>query len=326
MPTVSFKCPQKIFVHFKTRVGNRAQEPLLDYIKEWGEFLCGERRLAPSSYENYLDNFAEFIIFLNTHLGEIISINTLSKLSTQDLRAWLANRHKKEFALSSSALALSAIKNFYRWLDKYKNIHNPAPFNITSPKADKTLHKSLDLEEAMLATESIGELAKDIWLGKRDTAILLLMYGAGLRISEVLSLDYRDLPNKDILRVTGKGNKQREVPILPIVTEALAEYINTCPYPFTADSPLLIGAKGKRLNANTFRKQIRLLRDYLGLPESATPHAFRHSFATHLLAAGGDLRAIQELLGHASLSTTQLYTKTNFAHLLDTYKKSHPRN
>lgn len=308
---------------------------LLEYIEEWGSFLCGVRRLAPGSYEAYLGSLADFLIFMNTYLALNISIKEITELDTISLRAWLASRHKREFALSSSALALSSIKNFYCWLDKYKNIHNHAPFNITSPRADKTLHKSLDVEDALQAMGSVGELAKDAWQGKRDAAILLLLYGCGLRISEALSLDINDLPSGDILRIIGKGNKQREVPLLPIIKCAIEDYIQACPYfvrggiknnSITSEAlPLFFSARGKRVHAVTFSKQIQALRVYLGLPESATPHAYRHSFATHLLTGGGDLRTIQELLGHASLSTTQRYTKTNSEHLLATYKKAHPR-
>jgi len=199
------------------------------------------------------------------------------------------------------------------------------------------IEKALDIEDALGATISISEIAKEIWQGKRDAAILLLLYGSGLRISEALSLDFDDAPKGDILRITGKGKKQREVPILPIVRSAINEYIISCPYFIVkdlsyqdyakkSDIPLFISERGKRVIASTFRKQVKALQGYLGLPESATPHAFRHSFATHLLAGGGDLRTIQELLGHASLSTTQRYTKTTSSHLLSTYRKSHPRD
>lgn len=363
MPTIIKKKPNLIFGHFKGRVGAVAAPELLGYIEEWGKFLCGVRRIAPGSYETYLGSLADFLIFLNSYLASNISIKEIAALDTITLRAWLASRHKREFAISTSALALSSVKNFYRWLGKYKNIHNTAPFNISSPKADKSIPKALDVTDAIQATESIRELAGDDWQGKRDAAILLLLYGCGLRISEALSLNLDDVPKDDVLRVIGKGNKQREVPLLPIVKRAIEEYVRACPYirgqglgirdkglevrdeglgirdkgektiplPLTPNPsslnphPLFFSATGKRVIASTFSIQVKALKVYLGLPESATPHAYRHSFATHLLAGGGDLRTIQELLGHASLSTTQRYTKTNSAHLLATYKKSHPR-
>ena len=325
MPTITTKDPSLIFGQFKGRVMGVVSAHLLNDIEEWGNFLCGTRRLASRTFETYLHHLSDFLLFLNSYLATNVTIKEITDLDTTSLRAWLSSRHKREFALSSSAMALSAIKNFYRWLDRHKNIENSAPFNISSPKADKNLHKSLEVDDALQATKSIAELAKDDWQGKRDTAILLLLYGCGLRISEALSLNLEDTPKGDILRITGKGNKQREVPVLPIVRQAVEEYIAACPYQITASSPLFISARGKRCAASTFYNQVKALQGYLGLPNYATPHAYRHSFATHLLTGGGDLRTIQELLGHASLSTTQRYTKTDAAHLLATYKKSHPR-
>ena len=271
MPTITTKNPKLLFGQFKGRVSGSVAPELLIYIEEWGDFLCGVRRLTVITYESYLGGIADFLIFLNSYLGANISINELKVLDNTSLRAWLASRQKREFARSSSALALSALKNFYRWLDKHKNIHNSVPFNITSPKADKTLPKALDVEDAMQATGNIAGLAKEDWQGKRDAAILLLLYGSGLRISEALSLNFDDAPKTDMLRITGKGNKQREVPILPIVKNAIDEYIKICPYPFTKDSPLFVSHRGKRVIASTFRMQVRLLKGYLGLPESATP-------------------------------------------------------
>lgn len=325
MPTITKKNPELIFGHFKGKIGERAEPYVFSLIEEWGNSLCGVRRLASRSYEIYLGDIADLMIFLNSYLGEVISIKMISELTTQDLRAWLANRNKREIVLASSARALSAVKSFYHYLDKHLNIHNPAPFNINSPKPDKTLPKALDVPDAKQAVENIKNVGKSLWQGKRDAAILLLLYGAGLRISEVLSLDYEDIPSGDSLRITGKGNKQREVPVIPIIKEALREYIGACPHSFVEKSPLFVGTKGKRLTHGTFWKKVRELGDYLGLPKTATPHAFRHSFATHLLAEGGDLRTIQELLGHASLSTTQRYTKINSSLLLEVHKNAHPR-
>lgn len=332
MPTIPKKNPKVIFGYFKSRVIGHADGNLLEIIDEWGNFLCGIRRLSASTYETYLGDLADFLIFLSGYAGEKASLKIITDIDAISIRAWLASRHKRELALASSARALSTIRNLYRWLDRHKNIQNTVPFSISSPKAGKTLPKALDINSAVESVESIGEIARNEWQGKRDIAILMLMYGAGLRISEVLNLNFEDIPTGDTLRITGKGNKQREVPILPAIKKVLKEYLAECPYikengyGKDKDSPLFISATGKRLAYSVFNKQIRNLRGYLGLPESATPHAFRHSFATHLLEGGGDLRTIQELLGHASLSTTQRYTKTNSAHLMATYKKSHPRD
>jgi integrase/recombinase XerC len=333
MPTIISRSPEQIFANFKVRVFGIATPQLLEIFSEWGNFLCASRRLSSATYEAYLGGIADFIIFLNQHFKLSVSIEEIKSLENATMRSWLAGRQKKEFARASSALALSAVKNFYRWLEKYQHIKNNIPFNISAPKPDKTIPKPLDAADAIEATESIGTLAKHNWQGRRDTAILLLLYGCGLRISEVLSLDLPDAPTGNLIRVTGKGNKQREVPVLPIVKNAIDSYIKACPYFSAINSeklagnaaPLFISERGKRVIASTFRLQVKALREYLGLPKSATPHAFRHSFATHLLEGGGDLRTIQELLGHASLSTTQRYTKASTAHLLATYKKSHPK-
>ena len=179
--------------------------------------------------------------------------------------------------------------------------------------------------QATEAVDSIHQLQEEEWLAKRDVALLTLVYGAGLRIGEALSLSLRDVPSGESMVITGKGNKQRVVPILPQIKSAIEDYVQVCPFPLNADSPLFLGAKGKPLDPAIFQKQVRKLRAYLGLPENTTPHAFRHSFATHLLSAGGDLRAIQELLGHASLSTTQRYTAVDSERLLNAYQKAHPR-
>lgn len=330
MPTITLKNSDLVLGHFKSRVFGKVSEELISHIEEWGNFLCGVRRISVATFENYLGHIADLLLFLNNYLAEPVRMQHIEKLDTRSLRGWLASRHKRELATSSASPALSAIKNFYRWLDKYKDINNPAPFIINTPKTEKLLPKSVDAAAAKQSMQSIGELATEEWQGKRDTAILLLLYGCGLRISEALSLDIGDVPNDDTLRVTGKGNKQREVPVLPIIKDAINDYINSCPYLQKGysenETPLFLGARGKRMRYPVFNRQTQLLRQFLGLPKSASPHAFRHSFATHLLAGGGDLRTIQELLGHASLSTTQRYTKTDAAHLLSTYKQAHPRD
>jgi integrase/recombinase XerC len=248
----------------------------------------------------------------------------LQQLETRDIRAWLASRSQC-FEAASTARALSTVKSFFRYLEKQEQVKNAAIFNIRGPRLKKALPRALAEGQAAEALQSIGQQHEEEWVNKRDVALLVLIYGCGLRISEALSLRCQDVPQGDVLTITGKGNKQRQVPVLPAVKEAIQQYIASCPYPFTPLSPLFLGKRGKALDPAIFQLQLRKLRAALNLPESTTPHAFRHSFATHLLSAGGDLRSIQELLGHASLSTTQRYTHVDKARLLKAYKGAHPR-
>ena len=230
----------------------------------------------------------------------------------------------QHFEPTSTARALSTVKSFYRYLEKQGTLTNPVIFHLRGPKLKKALPKALGVEQAQQALETIGTQHEDEWVNKRDLALLVLIYGSGLRISEALSLTTAD--NKgDSLTIIGKGNKQRMVPLLPVIKNAIADYMSACPYPFTATAPLFLGKRGQPLNPAIFQLQLRKLRAALNLPESTTPHAFRHSFATHLLSAGGDLRSIQELLGHTSLSTTQRYTHVDKARLMQAYQNAHPR-
>ncbi len=257
------------------------------------------------------------------HLGAEVAVDDLKNLEARDIRAWLASR-LEHFEAASTARALSTVKSFFRWLEKQGAIKNAAIFHIRSPKIKKSLPRALAETQAAEALSAIGTQHEEEWINKRDLALLVLIYGCGLRISEALSLRYGDIPEGDALIITGKGNKQRMVPVLPVVKEAIADYVSACPYPFIPATPLFLGQRGKALDPAIFQLQLRKLRRAIGLPESATPHAFRHSFATHLLSAGGDLRSIQELLGHASLSTTQRYTHVDKERLLKAYGEECP--
>jgi integrase/recombinase XerC len=232
-------------------------------------------------------------------------------------------------AKSSTARAMAAVRGFFRYLDRRHELHNPTLAAMRTPRFSRPLPRPLSPVQARDLTESAEEAREEPWVGKRDAALLLLLYGAGLRIGEALGLNRRDVGGDPAglkgLRVLGKGSKERIVPILPLVGAALADYLAACPLSIPPDAPLFLGVRGGRLQASVVQRQVRALRATLGLPETATPHALRHSFATHLLGGGADLRAIQELLGHASLSTTQGYTAVDGVRLAQLYAKAHPR-
>ena len=293
-------------------------------IATWEEWLTHVKRASRHTIIAYRIDLGHFCRFLSLHLGAEVSLTDLKNLEPKDIRAWLASR-TATFEAASTARALSTIKSFFRWLGKQGIVKNAAIFHIRSPKIKKSLPRALAETQASSALSAIGTQHDEDWVNKRDLALLVLIYGCGLRIGEALSLRYSDIPTGDTLTITGKGNKQRMVPVLPVVKEAIADYAAACPYPFSPTSPLFLGQRGKALDPAIFQLQLRKLRRALGLPESATPHAFRHSFATHLLSAGGDLRSIQELLGHASLSTTQRYTHVDKDRLLKAYTTAHPR-
>jgi len=293
-------------------------------VASWQEWLATVKRASRHTVVSYGNDLGHFIGFLNGHFGGRIAMAHLEKLQAKDIRAWLASRGG-DYEAASNARALSTVKSFYRYLEKQGYAKNAAIFHIRSPKIKKALPKALAVEQAAQAMEEMGKHHNEDWINRRDLALLVLIYGCGLRISEALSLRYRDIPKGDTLSIIGKGNKERQVPVLPAVKTAIAEYVESCPYPLTSDAPLFIGARGKKLDPAIFQRELRKLRAQLNLPDTTTPHAFRHSFATHLLSAGGDLRSIQELLGHASLSTTQRYTHVDKERLMSAYKNAHPR-
>ncbi len=294
-------------------------------IKEWITYLSHQKRYSAHTTKAYLTDLFYFLSFISSHYGEQVTQKLLENISIQDFRSWLALRKKENLKSTSNARALSVTRNFYKYLKVHHGIENQAIFSIQIVNKEKPLPKALSKELALESTSKIEVLSED-WTGKRDVAILSLMYGAGLRISEVLSLKRSDLSqfeNSQLL-VKGKGGKERIVPVLDFVKKSIADYITDCPY--NLENHLFLGAKGKKLNPDVFRHKIQKLRGFLNLPEHASPHAFRHSFATHLLANGGDIRTIQELLGHQSISTTQRYTKVDAENLIAAYKKFHPKS
>ncbi|WP_428248081.1 tyrosine recombinase XerC [Ferrovibrio sp.] len=291
----------------------------------WYDWLAKERRYSRHTLRGYGQDLARFFLFLSEHLGEPATLKDLADLRTADFRAYLNRSRMDGLESTSIARQLSSIRGFFRRLQREGHAVPAAASLIRTPKLKQALPKPLS-QAAARDVIDMAEASRDQpWLQARDAALLLLLYGAGLRIGEALGLNGADRPRGNSLTVTGKGNKQRVVPILPIVREAIEAYLQLCPYPQDAGAPLFYGARGKRLDPAIVQKAMRDARRALMLPETATPHALRHSFATHLLGGGGDLRTIQELLGHASLSTTQRYTDVDAEALLNVYKTAHPR-
>ena len=300
--------------------GEEARQAFLDW-------LARERRAAPLTVEAYGADLAHFLGFLTQHLGGEPGLPELAGLRGGVLRAWLAHEATEGAANATRARHLSAVRSFFRFLARRHGVDNPALALISAPRGRKPLPRALAPVQARQVTDDIAEMQDTAALQARDTALFTLLYGCGLRISEALALDVRDapLPGRDApLRVMGKGSKERIVPVLPAVREAMASWLRLHPDPAPA-SPLFLGARGKRLDPAVAQKVLREFRRLNGLPEHATPHALRHSFATHLLAGGADLRSIQDLLGHASLSTTQRYTAVDQERLMEVWRKAHPR-
>ncbi len=302
-----------------------ASTELQDAVRDWSQWLSSERRTAKHTTEAYGRDVGRFMHFLAGHLGGPANLSDLANLKPADFRSYLAHRRSEGLSNTSLARSMSAIRSLFRFLERRDLIHNPAINAVGTPKRPHGVPKPLSVRQAVSSVKQVSQLQDEGWLGKRDTAILFLLYGCGLRISEALSLNRQHKPTGDVLVVTGKGNKQRMVPVLAIVREAIEDYLKDCPFQLDDDDPLFVGKRGRRLDPGIIQRQVRQLRGMLGLPETATPHALRHSFATHLLSDGGDLRTIQELLGHASLSTTQRYTEVDSQRLLEVYNSAHPR-
>ena len=307
-----------------------ANPALVETINQWKSWLATERNYSVHTVDSYSRDLKTFLDFLCGHLekrphSDVIGLIDLEGLSTVHFRSYLARRNSDGLSRSSTARALSTLRNFFKFLEKEEILHNPTVHNIRTPKLPKPVPKPLSIAEAKEVLQIIGKLQKTPWLADRDVALMTLLYGCGLRISEALQLNVGDIPAEGALVITGKGNRQRLVPLLPIVKQTIERYIQNCPFGLGNTDPLFVGARGKRLNPRVVQRKMKDVRKTMGLPETATPHAFRHSFATHLLAGGGDLRTIQELLGHASLSTTQRYTEVDSARLIQVYRDSHPR-
>jgi integrase/recombinase XerC len=298
----------------------------------WRDWLRSERRLSGHTLVAYEHDVANFLAFMTTYLGDTPTLDQLAKLKPAEFRAWLAERAHAGMARTSTARAFSSLRSFFRFLDKRGLAHNASIAAIQTPKLPRSVPKALSEDDMTELLDAPADREREAWIDLRDAAVLLLLYGAGLRIGEALGLAKGTVEEllksgRDTLGIIGKGNKERLVPLLPQAIEALAAYRDACPY-LKALGPgdaFFLGARGGPLDAAIVQKRVRELRHQLGLADSVTPHALRHSFATHLLGAGGDLRTIQELLGHASLSTTQRYTDVDAARLSAVYRAAHPR-
>ena len=346
-------------------------ETLKAALANWQEHFAHARGASTHSVIAYRHDIEDFLAFINKHMGTVVSIETLAGLSERDMRSWLSFRLKNGLGKASNARGLSAVKHLLRYLERENLMHNSRLLQVSAPKLDKPLPKALNESQTNAALTFLHTQDKEPWISARDEAILLLLYGCGLRISEALSLTVGDVKSaQSSLRILGKGKKERHVPLLSVVRDALQRYATLCPHftpdlkkesrvesressktllrrrefdeaiqthspktnaslldsrLSTIDSSFFLGLRGAPLNPAIFQKTLRELRRPLGLPESATPHAFRHSFATHLLSSGADLRDIQELLGHESLSTTQRYTHVDAERLMAAYAAAHPR-
>ncbi len=297
---------------------------LSDQIGKWITWLKVEKNVSPHTLRAYINDVTQFLEFLHDHFDEAIGINTLSSVRLSDFRSWLSRKSMDGLAASSRARSLSGVKNFLKWLDKTGVMHNAHIGNVRSPKLPHKLPKPLERPQAFRLLD-LDHTDTD-WQSLRNSALFTLLYACGLRISEALNLNISDLPRDGFLIVMGKGRKERQVPVLPIVEKTLTVYRASCPFAETPDRAVFLGERGGRLNQGVAQKAMRDVRGLMNLPETATPHALRHSFATHLLENGANLREIQELLGHASLSTTQRYTEVNAEELIRIYKAAHPRS
>ena len=295
------------------------------HFDDWMRHLAAERRASPHTVAAYGRDLRRFLVFLTDHLGASPGRSQLESLKVADFRAYLAARRGAGLASRSLARELSSLRAFFRYLEQNQILTNAAIGAVRSPKLPHTLPRPLSEQAALRVVREAGSMAREPWIARRDAAVITLLYGCGLRISEALGLNLGDRPAGDVMTIRGKGGKQRLVPVLPAVDAAIDSYLEACPHALSPEGPLFVGVRGARLNPRAIQAVVARLRAALGLPETATPHALRHSFATHLLSAGGDLRTIQELLGHASLSTTQHYTEVDTERLAEVYQAAHPR-
>lgn len=294
-------------------------------VARWGEWLRLNRRRSAHTARAYEATAHRLIDFLERHLGGEVAPAALGRVDLRDVRAFLGSRRAEGLANPSAARELSAVRAWFEWLADQELAAKGALDGLQSPRVKRRVPRPIAPADVMALAQEAGDAARLPWMAARDIAVLLLLYGSGLRIAEALSLSGGALPLGEVLTVTGKRAKTRLVPLLAPVNAAIESYAAQCPFTLERDQPLFRGARGGPLSADLVRRAVRAARIQLGLPDNATPHALRHSFATHLLARGADLRSLQELLGHASLSSTQIYTAVDAAHLLDVYRNAHPR-
>lgn len=305
----------------KTTIKYETDSQMSEIIMCWQNWLRNTRRYSTHTLDAYSRDISNFINFVTQNKHSPLTINDFQNITIRTFRSFASQRIKQQIEKNSLAREISALKNFFKWLNTNKYIENTAWTLIETPRKNKILPHALDISDTFDFLDEVKNFSKTPWQGLRDTAIFTLLYGCGLRISEALSLNIGDITGENYLRIKGKGNKERIVPILPIVIENIDKYISSCPYKMRVGEPLFLGARGERLLPRIVQRQMQKIRTYMELPDNITPHALRHSYATHLLAEGADLRSIQELLGHVSLSTTQRYTDVNTEQLKTEYNK-----
>lgn len=298
---------------------------LTDMVQTWLETQHALKGTSNNTLTAYTHDVMSFLGFVGQHTGGEAGLSALKALTITDMRSWMASLRREDLTSRSIARKLSSVKSFFRWLGEREDFEATAVLNARAPKFQAKLPRPLPVEATRDLISALEVQSTEPWVGARDIAVVTLLYGCGLRISEALSLTMADTPLPQVIRITGKGGKERIVPVIDAARKAVAAYLKLCPFR-EETGPLFRGVRGGALSPRLIQKVMQSTRMQLGLPASATPHAMRHSFATHLLAAGGDLRAIQELLGHASLSTTQAYTAVDARHLLDVYEKTHPKS
>ncbi|MCR5506237.1 MAG: tyrosine recombinase XerC [bacterium] len=291
----------------------------------WLDFLISERRVSDNTVEGYNRDVNFFIDYLkqNENIKNIDS-TFLNNIPISTFRSFMAHLTRQNKSSVSIKRNISSLKNFFKFMEQNEIANNQAIQILHSPKIPKKLSKAVGSVDVLKLLDSFNKISKEKWIANRDIALFTLIYGCGLRISEALNLNIKDISTNDMLKIKGKGNKERLIPMLPIIKEKIDNYIKSAPFDFKNDSPIFRGVKGARLTSRVAERDLAMARDYLGLPQTTTPHSLRHSFATHLLANGADLRTIQELLGHSSLSTTQLYTKVDMGQIIKTYNSAHP--
>jgi integrase/recombinase XerC len=297
---------------------------LQESVTNWINYLTTERCYSNHTVISYLNDIKDYLNFLSTYLGETVTLKIIEQVDIRLARSWLSKRKQQKYSATSSARALSAIKNFYKYIEKTKKISSHAIFALRTPKKAKLLPKALTQEETFLSLKNIDMLGDQPWIHLRNKALLTLIYATGLRISEALSITGKHMENSQYIKILGKGKKERLIPWIDDVFQLVKEYSRNIPFELDDHEPIFRGKQGKILQKSVFNRELTNLRRRLGLPEHLSSHSFRHSFATHLLENGADLRSIQELLGHQSLSTTQGYTKINLAHLESVYDSAHP--
>jgi len=318
-----------VATQYSSKLNDLEIQSLTEWRARFETYLTSERRASTYTVRNYTATLERFDDFLGGYRGGEVTLDILARLDTQEFRAFLAHRRNEGLAPQSLKLELSALKTFYGFLRKRAGVENDAIEVMRGPKAKERLPRPVAVRDASAlikaASTTKSSTQQQPWERARDAAMLTLLYGAGLRISEALSLKRGDAPLEEVMRIKGKGEKIRLVPVVPAARKAVDAYLAVCPYGTSKNDPLFYSSRGKTLSARVVQRNMKGLRAALGLPTSATPHALRHAFATHLLSAGGDLRSIQELLGHSSLASTQRYTKVDGDHLLRVFDKAHPR-